>query len=581
MIFGWTPDAFANSSDYRHALIIGVAIYRDEDVPPLFGVPDDMDSAREISAALGITPENIKELFNKQATKNGIIRELKRLAKEAKEGSKILIYFSGHGTRWNDPKVGGCVEGLLTWDRKTIINREFAELVRPIGLRAENLIIMFDACHSGGVYSTRSLRDTASKRFTPKFFARADTNEIDCSRPSNVVTRSLFERNSAGSLTLPQNVVHIMSSRADEVSFDEPGKGGLATQSIKRCLLGGAKDTDGSGAITLTEVQECAQEFIRAKLKPYPDFLPHHISILGFRNLIPVATSPSVAGNGDSPADSTQIVTPDDIRREKENLALAQQLEAERVEQEEQSLAAQREEQARLEREKVAQELAEAEAERDRLKKEEAADALQRIAEERVRVQRLERARLEELAQLSIPDQVADVSITPTPIDLGPAAAFDNIFDQRDRRREVTVTVPTDTLKINEDSLSMTIQSSHAGYVYIFLLGSDEISFYLLFPNSMDRENYIDPDTPIKIPRPHWKLAAAGPPGMDRILTVVTETPRQLDKLSGLTNSTLSPLILTPATIDGRRKLIEFILGPDLSGTTRLWAAQTFVREVP
>ena len=114
----------ATQEPFKHALIIGVSIYRDEEIPPLFGVPNDLDSAKEIAVAMGIPAGNVTELFNEQATKDRIIAELGKLAARATEGGRILVYFSGHGTRWRDPNAGGCVEGLLTWDRKVIVNLE-------------------------------------------------------------------------------------------------------------------------------------------------------------------------------------------------------------------------------------------------------------------------------------------------------------------------------------------------------------------------------------------------------------------------------------------------------------------------
>ncbi|MEY4848373.1 MAG: hypothetical protein RLZZ36_1486, partial [Pseudomonadota bacterium] len=141
----------ATQEPFKHALIIGVSIYRDEEIPPLFGVPNDLDSAKEIAVAMGIPAGNVTELFNEQATKDRIIAELGKLAARATEGGRILVYFSGHGTRWRDPNAGGCVEGLLTWDRKVIVNREFAQYAKPLGSKADKLIIMFDACHSGGI----------------------------------------------------------------------------------------------------------------------------------------------------------------------------------------------------------------------------------------------------------------------------------------------------------------------------------------------------------------------------------------------------------------------------------------------
>ena len=55
---------------------------------------------------------------------------------------------------------------------------------------------------------------------------------------------------------------------------------------------------------------------------------------------------------------------------------------------------------------------------------------------------------------------------------------------------------------IGQDPVAMNIQSAIDGYVYVVMLGSDEKSFYLLFPNKIDtnnRRNYtIKYNLPIK-----------------------------------------------------------------------------------
>jgi hypothetical protein len=87
---------------------------------------------------------------------------------------------------------------------------------------------------------------------------------------------------------LQENFVQITSSRPDEQSLDQPGMGGLATVAIRDCLLGKAKDVNGSGAVSMSEVQQCAQNAINLALKGNPTFAPHHVTVSGNRNLIPV-----------------------------------------------------------------------------------------------------------------------------------------------------------------------------------------------------------------------------------------------------------------------------------------------------
>ena len=644
----------ATQEPFKHALIIGVSIYRDEEVPPLFGVPNDLDSAKEIAVAMGIPAGNVTELFNEQATKDRIIAELGKLAARASEGGRILVYFSGHGTRWRDPNAGGCVEGLLTWDRKVIVNREFAQYAKPLGSKADKLIIMFDACHSGGIAGLRgNTRSLGSENggLRPKFFMKADETGTACNRPSNVRTRSLLGQNSDGVDALPENVVHITSARSDEVSFDEPSRGGLATQAMKSCLLGNAKDLDGSGAVTLAEVEQCAQEFISTKVARFPDLLPHHVSVTGLRNMIPVAAAGKPTQSAAPTAEAVRLERErlqreqaaleeqrraeerraaeqraEKIRREQERLA-AERAEAERLAKAEQERLAREAEQARvaqLEKQRLAREaeLARvAEGERKRLAAEAAAaeaarresERLARVAQERREREEAElRAEQERLAQLAqaaedekkrlaaaqaaaaqtalAATQAAPIATTPA-VTTGPAAAepapvsavasVQNLYDQRDPRRTLTVTVPRKSLRIGQDPFEMTITSKHDGHVYIVLLGSDQTSFYLLFPNGLDGSNAIKANVPMRLPRPNWGVVAGGPPGTDHVLVLVTDNPRDLSVLSSNAANPEAPYTFKAADTGGRRELINFVIGEGVRGSPRFAAAWLKVEEVP
>ena len=649
----------ATQEPFKHALIIGVSIYRDEEIPPLFGVPNDLDSAKEIAVAMGIPAGNVTELFNEQATKDRIIAELGKLAARATEGGRILVYFSGHGTRWRDPNAGGCVEGLLTWDRKVIVNREFAQYAKPLGSKADKLIIMFDACHSGGIAGLRgNTRSLGSENggLRPKFFMKADETGTACNRPSNVRTRSLLGQNSDGVDALPENVVHITSARSDEVSFDEPSRGGLATQAMKSCLLGNAKDLDGSGAVTLAEVEQCAQEFISTKVARFPDLLPHHVSVTGLRNMIPVAAAGKPTQSAAPTAEAVRLERErlqreqaaleeqrraeerraaeqraEKIRREQERLA-AERAEAERLAKAEQERLAREAEQARvaqLEKQRLAREaeLARvAEGERKRLAAEAAAaetarresERLARVAQERREREEAElRAEQERLAQLAqaaedekkrlaaaqaaaaqaaaaqtatAATQAAPIATTPA-VTTGPAAAepapvsavasVQNLYDQRDPRRTLNVTVPRKSLRIGQDPFEVTITSKHDGHVYIVLLGSDQTSFYLLFPNGLDGSNAIKANVPMRLPRPNWGVVAGGPPGTDHVLVLVTDNPRDLSVLSSNAANPEAPYTFKAADTGGRRELINFVIGEGVRGSPRFAAAWLKVEEVP
>ena len=617
----------ATQEPFKHALIIGVSIYRDEEIPPLFGVPNDLDSAKEIAVAMGIPAGNVTELFNEQATKDRIIAELGKLAARATEGGRILVYFSGHGTRWRDPNAGGCVEGLLTWDRKVIVNREFAQYAKPLGSKADKLIIMFDACHSGGIAGLRgNTRSLGSENggLRPKFFMKADETGTACNRPSNVRTRSLLGQNSDGVDALPENVVHITSARSDEVSFDEPSRGGLATQAMKSCLLGNAKDLDGSGAVTLAEVEQCAQEFISTKVARFPDLLPHHVSVTGLRNMIPVAAAGKPTQSAAPTAEAVRLERErlqreqaaleeqrraeerraaeqraEKIRREQERLA-AERAEAERLAKAEQERLAREAEQARvaqLEKQRPAREAERArvaEGERKRLAAEAAAAEAARRESERLaqlaQAAEDEKKRLAAAQAATAATQAAPIATTPA-VTTGPAAAepapvsavasVQNLYDQRDPHRTLNVTVPRKSLRIGQDPFEVTITSKHDGHVYIVLLGSDQTSFYLLFPNGLDGSNAIKANVPMRLPRPNWGVVAGGPPGTDHVLVLVTDNPRDLSVLSSNAANPEAPYTFKAADTGGRRELINFVIGEGVRGSPRFAAAWLKVEEVP
>jgi uncharacterized caspase-like protein len=146
-----SPAALAQPSGARTALIIGISRYADPSVTPLRGVEHDMASARAIARAMGVPDTGMRVVRNAEATKAGLLAILREFGDRVGDGSRALVYFSGHGTRYFDPQAGGCIEGLLTYDGQVITNTELAQATQSAGQRADKLVVMLDACHSEGV----------------------------------------------------------------------------------------------------------------------------------------------------------------------------------------------------------------------------------------------------------------------------------------------------------------------------------------------------------------------------------------------------------------------------------------------
>lgn len=107
-------------------------------------------------------------------------------------------------------------------------------------------------------------------------------------------------------------------------------------------------------------------------------------------------------------------------------------------------------------------------------------------------------------------------------------ATLSDIYNGRDAKRVVEILLAQDRLRVGQDSLSFGLRSSHDGYVYLFMAGSDGQTFDLLFPNKLDRENHILSGQTLQFPRKTWEVAAQGPVGQDHILAIVSDAPRDL-----------------------------------------------------
>ena len=461
----------------RHALIIGVGTYEDPLVPPLPGTKLDKVSATQIAQAMQVPDGNIQYLHDSQATVSNIRTALNNLNDRVQDGDRVFIHYSGHGTRYKDPQAGGCVEALLPYDgmsKGMISNTEMASLLAQITQKTDKLFVMYDACHSGGLVAaaaTARTRGIANSNddgaLRPKFAALSE----ECSKPVNIKTRSLVnEQVNRGAL--PQDIVHISAARDNEISFDDEQKGGLATQYFRDCMLREAKDLDGSGAISIEEIKQCAQEKINRRMQNDNNFKAHNLVLAGNGNFVPAWFSQGVPQTANV---MTALATPDK--------PVAQ----------------------------VAVTPAPATP---------TPPPAQQIA-------------------LATPSTITTTATTQSQTlatsEIKPLSGEDalkQMYDQRNAKRKVRVTLTKDQLVIGKDALEFSVQSDRAGYVYAALAGSDGKALYMLFPNDLDQNNRIEAGQTLKLPQGKWRIKSSGPVGTNHLLVMVADAPRDLQALS-------------------------------------------------
>jgi hypothetical protein len=466
----------------RHALIIGISRYADPATPSLPGARIDKESATQMARAMQVPTSNIKYLQDDQATGNSIRAALQELTDKVQDGDRVFIHYSGHGTRYNDPAAGGCVEALLAYDGGSsgmITNREMASMLKTITNKTDKLFVMYDACHSGGLVANASsvrtrgiLNANDEGLLRPKFSSISE----ECGRPVNIKTRNLVvEATATGGL--PQDIIHVSASRDNEVSFDDELKGGLATQFMRDCMLRDAKDLDNSGAISMDEIKMCAQEKINKRMANDVNYKPHNLVLNGNSAFVPAWFSQVTAIN---PVALVAPVAP--------TPPLA------------------------------------------------------------VPVATAPKPPVVTAAPVPVPAPVA----APAPVALTGEQALRQLFDQRDAKRRVAVKARKEPLKIGQDALDFSVQSSRAGYVYVALAGSDNKSVYLLFPNDLDQNNKIEAGQTLQLPRPNWRVKAAGPVGTDNLLVMVTDAPRDLTLLGA---NKAGPFVASLNDAQGRAKM--------------------------
>ena len=540
------------ATEGRHALIIGIGQYSAaSNTHPLSGVPQDMINARRMANEMGIPDDSIVMVRDNQATKSNIQNEFQKLATKVQAGDRVFIYHSGHGTRYT--KGNSCLQGLQTYTTgqftydDILSDEEIASYTKPISEKADKVVVMIDACFSGGVINpaTRSLSQKLDIR--PKF------NSFSDQKCENVGVNQSSTRSLLGEIKRlginEENFVQIAAARDNEVSWDTPTLGGLATHTLTQCLIGDAIDLNRSGAISLEEVRACAQAKLNTMMKPHEKsgLLPSTIQVRGNRNLIPVAVQKPPASEvvATSPASLGVISTSNNSTQGILDSNQPQPF---------QSPPSQP-----------------------------ASIPLATPPSPPIVVttpSRLEQNKPATNSQNPAPPLAPARPVVEEPL-LASLATLKDIEQQRNPRRQVDVKVAKSSIRIGKDLLELSIKSSHDGYVYLILLGSDAKSFYVLYPNGLDKENRIQAGKPIQLPRPDWQIKAAGPVGVDNILVMVSDTPRKLDKLSMAPPTASEPFTFALNDIGGRSALINFLTGTGIDGRSEAFGAKIVsVKEV-
>jgi hypothetical protein len=293
-----------------HALIMTIGDYQGN-IPKLKGVQFDAASAIDIALRMGVPAANMHLLKDGDLTLAGMRKAFDDLEAQLGGNDQVFIYYSGHGGRQlvQEPEGERCAESLISVDGQAFTDIEMESRLKNLSRKTQKTIVFLDACHSGGV-TTRAIGSA-----TPLFSAKSWTPPgLSCTKPTNVLTRNIVLSKTPIS-GAGANFVYVAAARDSEISLDQPGRGGVATQAWQACLSGAAKDTDGSGGLSAEEVRTCAQDRIDQQLKDVQGYLPHHVSMTGNQSMVlsylakPPETPTPVAA-APAPAPAAPVVKP-------------------------------------------------------------------------------------------------------------------------------------------------------------------------------------------------------------------------------------------------------------------------------
>ncbi len=154
------------------ALLVGINKYPDHRNELRGCVNDILDMEHFITDANKVYPkQNIKKLINKDATKKGILTQLKWLIEGAEAGDQLLFHYSGHGaqapTLFTSLEKDGLDEIICPYDfdgtnKTSLRDKEFAQLFAGIP-KGVHFVWISDSCHAEDLSRDPYITDEANK----------------------------------------------------------------------------------------------------------------------------------------------------------------------------------------------------------------------------------------------------------------------------------------------------------------------------------------------------------------------------------------------------------------------------------
>ncbi len=231
-----------------HALVIGVGSYKNVAAA---NVPITVADAQAVAQILidpqlcGYPQEQVCVLYDESATRDGILNALDDLATKTGPNGTILLFYAGHGEYGTDGLYYLSSYDIEVAKGKIVAGTGVSEkelLERFQKLKAQRLLLIFNACHAGNISSTLDL----------------DTS----------LAKSLPDATAAAVLATGQGRAIITACRADQLShFDKDTPATIFTSALLAGLHGNGV-MNRNGGISVFDLYSQAYDSVTARVKP-------------------------------------------------------------------------------------------------------------------------------------------------------------------------------------------------------------------------------------------------------------------------------------------------------------------------
>lgn len=171
----------------KWALVVGISQFQDKRIPSLkYAAKDARDFRDFLVKEANFAPDHVRLLLNEKATERQVVSELgnKFLARVAKEGDLIVLYFSTHGSPSKADLKGKNYLVAYDSDKDDLYASgiEMQKIVETLNDRVDSTrtLLVLDACHSGATTAgTKGMEDASN--FSAEELAQGSGKLVICS----------------------------------------------------------------------------------------------------------------------------------------------------------------------------------------------------------------------------------------------------------------------------------------------------------------------------------------------------------------------------------------------------------------